>query len=65
MTDIPFTADELRRMLNEQDAEIDRLRATNERLRGALHIIAWEGYEDHDFQRIARATLAQEKPNDR
>lgn len=28
-----------------------------ERLRAALHIIAWEGYEDHDFQRIARAAL--------
>ena len=32
MSDIPFTADELRRMLNEQDAEIARLRAEVERL---------------------------------
>ena len=29
----------------------------NATLRAALHIIAWEGYEDHDFQRIARAVL--------
>lgn len=34
-------------------AEYDEI----ERLRAALHIIAWEGYEDHDFQRIARAVL--------
>lgn len=35
-SDIPFTADELRRMLNEQDAEITRLTAENEKLRAAL-----------------------------
>ena len=46
---------------DEAADEIEALRAEVERLRAALHIIAWEGYEDHDFQRIARAALGEEK----
>ena len=71
MSDIPFTADELRRMLNEQDAEIARLRATNERLRAALQMLYDEmdeyqrvnnlsAYNNH-VMRQARAALAEDK----
>ncbi len=51
----------MKKMLTEKNNEIKRLQSENERLRAALHIIAWEGYEDHDFQRIARSALGGEK----
>ena len=51
-------------VITRMKAELTTLRAEVDKLRAALHIIAWEGYEDHDFQRIARAALGEENSDE-
>ncbi len=49
------------RTKNVKQAEtINFLDCENDRLRAALNTIAWEGYEDHHFQLVARAALGGE-----